>query len=927
MSHNKSSAAKLYKQYQREQAAFIKKLAEQERLSDLQDRTFVLSAEELADESFIVPEFSGNNVALLPGATALFECANIQAVKAVSIALQNNQLLFLSNIFNSADMVEYQQIEDQFVDADIREVDYELLNHGEPVYLARNGCLAQVLAVHEDGDNSKFRVLLRGIKRAVAVNAEIYDDFALAEVRTLSDDFTAGEAEALLQIADLGAELESVGSAALNIATISQIVYLYFIKWQQEFAANELNKRNFIFNDAHEYGVLLDNIGNKLALATAEKLFLLYNTELLIRSLFLISLMKRDIGLQLLRSRIDRQTKDLLRREQKEYMLRNAIKVLNNELSGVEAEAGEAEKFYEALEKKQLSDKVATLIRSNIDRYKALSEQSPEAAPLHAYISTLLALPWGYLQQEHFEIAKAKKQLDADHYGLTRVKERILEYLAVLELQRKLAPKEKSVEILCLIGPPGVGKTSIASSIAKALERPFQRISVGGINDEAEIRGHRRTYIGAMPGRIIKAIKEAGCDNPVILLDEIDKLTSSIKGDPAAALLEVLDPAQNSKFYDNYLDIPYDLSKVLFITTANTPEMIPEALYDRMDVIYLSAYTANEKIAIAKNYLWPRLLKTIGLNTSHIGLNKNVLQRIISDYTREAGVRQLERCLTTICRKMALKFLEHGFALVNEAEHESADDTNKVSRSAAGAIVVEKKHKAELPNKGSDDASSDKQVKLTLNKQEIRIKDLKELLGTAPYLNDEVHKQDMVGVVTGLAWTAVGGVTLEVEAQVTLGNGKVSLTGNLGEVMKESAEVAWTYIRSQAEKLQVDIKAFNELDVHIHFPEGATPKDGPSAGVTLATALCSLVLQKKVRHKIAMTGEVTLTGRVFPVGGIKEKLMAAYRAKVDEVIIPQANLKDLAEVDDLVKKSMKITPVTSIEEVWSRAIADFPAKR
>lgn len=822
----------------------------------------------------IMPQLSVFESCVLPGSNGIFDCADYIAYHGAMKSLDANGLVFIASLLSEdeqASLSEFAKLQawsNSLVGPeliDFRDSDYKQL---------RYGVIGQILSLQDDEDNNSTRVLIQVLCRAELLQQQSDGQIDLVQVRPLIDDYNLQllNKEMLCEQFGLDAERLTKKLKERDLAAMQAILRLYFEKWLSENkSANELSKyRSFYAN--RDLSAICDEICETIPLSYVEKLYLLTCPHVLVRLYITLDLIKRDLGMADLRRQIDRKTDDFIKAEQRDYVIRNTIKLLRKELSD-NTDDEEINALRKKLAKLKLADSVRQQLAESIDKLARLGANNPETANLSDYLELCLSLPWGKLVPENFAIKKVQAKLDKDHYGLDKVKKRILEYLAMLHLRAIKQAKSKTVELLCLIGPPGIGKTSIARSIADALQRPLERISLGGVDDESEIRGHRRTYIGAMPGRIIKAIQAANCDNPVILLDEIDKLAYSVKGDPAAALLEVLDGEQNDKFRDNYVDLPYDLSKVLFIITANDYETIPAALYDRMDVINLSSYTANEKLQIAKNYLWPNLLESINYNTKQIKISDSCLKYLIANYTREAGVRQLERCLKTICRSIATKILQ-----IDEAEI--------------------------LP-------------------LSVKISDLSDYLGVAPYLDDELHKEDLVGVVTGLAWTYVGGVTLEVEVKISQGNGKIHLTGNLGDVMKESASVAWTYLISQAKSLHLTDKKWSELDVHIHIPEGATPKDGPSAGITLATALYSALTGLKVKHKVAMTGEITLTGRVFPIGGLKEKLMAAYRAKMNTVLIPEANVKDLADVDKEVKTGLKIIPVKRIEEVFKHALVDF----
>ncbi len=554
-------------------------------------------------------------------------------------------------------------------------------------------------------------------------------------------------------------------------------------------------------------------------------------------------------------------------KSQKEYFLREQLKAIHSELGD---DGKEEDEYREKIKAKGLPEQVEKKCLKEIDRLSKMNSTSPEYTVITGYLDQILELAWTEKTEDTQKLSDCVKILEADHYGLDKIKERITEYLAVLKLTG-----EMKAPVLCFVGPPGVGKTSIARSIARALNRKFVRMSLGGVKDEAEIRGHRRTYIGAMPGRVIYAMKNAGTVNPVFLLDEIDKISSDMRGDPASALLEVLDPEQNDSFRDRYLEVPYDLSKVLFVTTANSLETIPAPLRDRMEIIEVSGYTLEEKTEIAKRYLVPKQLKANGLTDGQAKFTADGLRAVIEGYTREAGVRTLERTLGTVIRKIAVLH---------------ADEKDKPFEKLDRKRVL-------------------------------------EILGAPRFTGDEVRKEEEVGAVTGLAWTAVGGTTLTVEACLVPGKGELKLTGKLGEVMKESAQAALTYIRAHAEEYAIDKQAFEENDLHIHVPEGATPKDGPSAGVTMATAILSAFTGRKARKDIAMTGEITLRGKVLAIGGLKEKALAARRIGIKTVIMPAENKKDIEEIPETVRKDISFVPVTDVEEVFRLALreAEQPA--
>ena len=557
---------------------------------------------------------------------------------------------------------------------------------------------------------------------------------------------------------------------------------------------------------------------------------------------------------------ISDRVKTSIEKNQREFYLREQLKAIHTELGDNENEKEELEK---RIKDKKMPPEIEEKALKELFRMGKMNPSSPDYMVLNTYLDWLLDLPFSEISEDRADLNEAIKILDDDHYGLEKVKQRIIEYLAVLKLTGKVGGS-----ILCLYGPPGVGKTSIAKSVARALGRKFVRMSLGGVKDEAEIRGHRKTYVGAIPGRIIYAMKEAGTVNPVILLDEIDKLSSDLRGDPASALLEVLDPEQNVTFRDRYLEIPYDLSKVLFITTANSLSTIPAPLLDRMEIIELNGYTRNEKCEIAKRYLVSKATEKNGLTKDKIEFKENAVYRLIDGYTREAGVRTLEREIGSVCRKVA-------------------------------TLYAEGKRK---------------------RKYVVGEKEVAELLGGEKYSYTDELREDEVGACTGLAWTAVGGTTLTIEVALLKGKGEIFLTGKLGDVMKESAKIAHSFVKLNSESLGVDIEKFTSYDVHIHIPEGATPKDGPSAGITLVTAITSAFTGRKVRGDIAMTGEVTLRGKVLPIGGLKEKSLAAYRLGIKTVIMPKKNTKDLEEIPENIRKEMKFIPVDTVSEVLKNAL-------
>ena len=605
---------------------------------------------------------------------------------------------------------------------------------------------------------------------------------------------------------------------------------------------------------------LMDLIVNNLPVYYEEKQKYLEAVTIEERYEVLMELLLSEINIISIKKDFQEKVKQRVDKNQKEYLLREQMKVIREEL-GEDNTESDADQFLQALKKIKAKKDVKEKIKKEIDRFKNIGTNSSESAVARGYIETLLELPWDKASKDNKDLKNAAKVLDDDHYGLEKVKERMLEFLAV----RNLTSKGES-PIICLVGPPGTGKTSIARSVAKALDKEYVRICLGGVRDEAEIRGHRRTYVGAMPGRIATGLRTAGVKNPLMLLDEIDKVSSDYKGDTSSALLEVLDAEQNSRFRDHYVEIPIDLSEVLFIATANSAQDIPRPLLDRMELIEVSSYTENEKMHIAKEHLVRKQIKKNGLKKDQLSISEEALSMVIRGYTREAGVRSLERKLGEICRKAAREIYEG----------------NK--------------------------------KKVTVTK-----KNLEQFLGKEKYTFDMAGKTDEVGIVRGLAWTSIGGDTLEIEVNVMPGKGEFKLTGQLGDVMKESAQAGISYIRSVSEKFDIPKEFFKENDIHIHIPEGAVPKDGPSAGITMTTAMLSAITKKKVRADVAMTGEITLRGRILPIGGLKEKTLAAKNAGIKTICVPKKNEKDMDEIPDEIKNGLKIVYVETMEDVLDTA--------
>ena len=630
------------------------------------------------------------------------------------------------------------------------------------------------------------------------------------------------------------------------------------------------NEAQFAVTNISNEILCINFMCTNLPFSIDEKAKLLSMPSMKLRAFQLLGLLNRELQLLELKNSIRHRTEEKINEEQKEYFLRQQIKNIRKELGG-DGQSAERKKLMRQAAEKLWSNETKAAFEEELNKLDAIQPQSPDYNIQLTYLQQILALPWDYRTEDNLNLARAEKKLDQDHYGMEKVKERILEYISVLKLRGNLKSP-----ILCLYGPPGVGKTSLGKSIADSLQRKYVRISLGGLHDESEIRGHRKTYIGAMPGRIIKGIQKAGSSNPVFILDEIDKVTQNThQGDPASALLEVLDPEQNNAFHDNYLDMDYDLSNVMFIATANDISNIPGPLRDRMEMIEVSGYITEEKIEIAKRHLVKKEIEANGLPKGALKFKKSAIEMIIERYTRESGVRQLEKTIGKLMRKIAFKY---------------AKDENY----PLGQIDEEK---------------------------------VEELLGNPPFYRDIYQGNDYAGVVTGLAWTSVGGEILFIETSLSKGKaGKLTLTGNLGDVMKESATIALEYVKSHADTLNIDYRIFDNWNIHIHVPEGATPKDGPSAGITIATSIASALTQRKVRKNIAMTGEITLRGKVLPVGGIKEKILAAKRAGITDIMLCEANEKDINEIPEIYRKGVNFHYVADVQDVWAYALTDEKVK-
>ena len=772
----------------------------------------------------LMPAVALRGLVAFPNMNMHFDVGREKSISALEFAMESNRKIFL--VAQKSMLDENPQREDLYdvgVIARIKQI-LKLPGERRTVRVAIEGiCRAKLLEVVSDTEH-----LLCSVKPVAKseINSED-EEYAQALVRTAKDIF------------------ESFVESAPQLSPDVVLTVL----------------------DAKDPSDLADFIASNIPLEYGERQPILEELNSIARLEKLCALLQRESSILKLEEEIQAAVQKQMDESQKEYYLREQMRAISSKLNKGTSIEEETEDFKAKVEALPIEDKWKQKLLKECDRLAHSQSQSPEAAVSRAYLETCLSLPWNVYTEDNLDIARAQKILDEDHYGLKKVKENITEFLAV----RKLNPDIKG-QIICLVGPPGVGKTSIAKSVARAMNRKYVRLSLGGVHDEAEIRGHRKTYLGSMPGRIISAIQQAGTSNPLILLDEVDKLASDYKGDPASALLEVLDGEQNFSFRDNYLELPYDLSKVMFLTTANDAGNIPAPLYDRMEVIELGSYTAEEKFHIAREHLIPKQLKAHGLTSSNLRFTDDAVRLIIDGYTREAGVRRLEQRIKTICRK------------------------------AAKEIANGKK-------------------RITL-KPEM----LEAMLGAVKFKPEPLRQCSEIGVVNGLAWTSVGGELLEVEAASFDGTGKLELTGSLGDVMKESAKAALSYIRSRAEKLNIDKDFYKNKDIHIHCPEGAVPKDGPSAGVTMTTALVSALTDIPVRSDVAMTGEVTLRGRVLPIGGLKEKSMAAYIRGVKTVIIPKKNVSDLDEVDEAVKENIKFIAVENVDEVLNIALDNSDKK-
>nr|WP_296010688.1 endopeptidase La [uncultured Blautia sp.] len=767
-----------------------------------------------------LPAIALRGTTILPDMIVHFDVSREKSVKALEKAMVQDQRVFL--ITQKDPEVEEPEQED----------------------LYRIGTIAEIKQLVKSKKNI-IQVLVEGKERAELLRFEENPLYLEAEVALFREEHT--------EVLD-----DNVKEAMLR--GMKEL----FIRYCNENPKLSKDLANQIL-EQEDVQRVIDQIAVNLPMRYEDKQRILEAVSLEERYEVLGMILSNEIEIMQIRIDLNQKVKQRVDKNQRDYILREQLKVIREEL-GDQDTVSEADQFREQTEKLKASREVKDKIKKEIDRFKNAAGSQAEAGVMRSYIETLLALPWDKVSKDNKNLKKASLILEEDHYGLEKVKERIMEFLAV----RTLTKKGES-PILCLVGPPGTGKTSIARSVARALGKEYVRMSLGGVRDEAEIRGHRRTYIGAMPGRIANGLIQAGVKNPLMLLDEIDKVSSDYKGDTSSALLEVLDSEQNNKFRDHYVEIPLDLSEVLFIATANDLQTIPRPLLDRMEIIEINSYTENEKEHIAREHLIPKQIKIHGLKEAQLSIDEQALREIISGYTKEAGVRSLERKIGEICRKTARKILE------------------------------------------------DKQESVAVTKE-----NLEEFLGRAKFTYQMKNQSDEIGIVRGLAWTSVGGDTLQIEVNLMPGKGEFLLTGQLGDVMKESAQAGISYIRSVAEEYYIDSEFFQTHDLHIHIPEGAVPKDGPSAGITMATAMLSAITKTPVRANVAMTGEITLRGRVLPIGGLKEKLLAAKTAGIEKVLIPLENQADVSEMDEEITRDLEIVPVSNMKEVLEHALVQQP---
>lgn len=774
-------------------------------------------------EIITLPVIPTRGLVVYPLSTTQYDVSSKKAVIALTESIKKDQRVFMPATINV--------LEDEELESNLTKI----------------GTVAEIKQAIRISD-SEIRIIVEGLFRANTIRYTETESFMEAEVQE--------------------AELTNTDDN-ITISALKQAVKIAFVK-NVQILPQYLRLSNdtvTMIRSCEDAGTLCDLVAEHAIVNLNYKMDILNEPDIEKRLNMLLEYLNEEFIILNTEHDIGEKVKASMDENQREYYLKERLKAINDELGenmlGDSDLAEELDKYTEKVDELQLSEENEQKLKKEIEKLSKLPSISQEAGIIRSYLDACLALPWNTSTIDETDIAKIRNKLDSDHYGMKEVKERIIEAIAV----KQLCKEKNNQMILCLAGPPGVGKTSIAKSIAEALGKSYARVALGGVHDESEIRGHRRTYLGAMQGRIMHAMTQAKTNNPLILLDEIDKLGNDFRGDPTSALLEVLDSEQNFSFYDHYIDMPFDLSQVLFVTTANNLSSIPAPLRDRMDIIELSSYTSEEKLNIAKKHLIKKQLKKNGLTSKNFKITDSALVDLIENYTREAGVRTLERYIAKLMRKAAVKIV----------------------------------------------SGEEKSVRIS-------VKNIEDFLGARKFNKDEMNDKDEVGLATGLAWTAVGGVTLPVEVAVTSGSGKLILTGSLGDVMKESAQAAFTCVRTRAETLGIEKDFYKIYDFHIHVPEGATPKDGPSAGITIATAITSALTGRAVRRDIAMTGEITLRGRVLPIGGLKEKSLAAYRLGIRTVIIPKDNVPNLEEIDDTVKNEVEFVPVSTIDEVLDTAL-------
>lgn len=772
----------------------------------------------MENETRCLPVIPMRGMVLFPYMNLNFDAARDISVKALEAAMENNSVVFL---------------------ATQKDINTEKPTFNDIYEVGTVAIIKQIMRM----PGGITRVIVKGLNRGVIITPLETSPYLKADITEYNEEYDSYDYHGTTKDAYKNRLKKS---------------------YEEYFSQNpKLSAENFMqVMSIKNLSELCDVIAAEVEMDIEKRQELLEEFDIYERTETLVTEIQNQLEILRVEHQIAQKVKERIDKNQREYYLREQLKVIREELGDSDGITEEVEAYTAKIKKLKTTKEVKEKLLKEVDKFSKMPPSSAESSVERNYLDTVLELPWNKLSKESFDIDNAKKILDEDHYGLEKVKERVLEYLSVRQLT-----KGKNGTILCFVGPPGVGKTSVAKSIARSLGRKYVRISLGGIHDESDIRGHRKTYIGAMEGRIIAAMKEAKTKNPLILFDEIDKMGADYKGDPSAALLEVLDYEQNSEFRDHYIEVPFDLSQVLFITTANSLDTVSRPLLDRMEIIELSGYTSDEKFHIAKNYLLKKAITNNGLNQNNISITDGVIKKIIENYTKEAGVRKLEQQIGKICRKAAKELIESG-------------------------------------------------------KKTIRIteKNLSDYLGNERYQYDMMNEKDEIGIARGLAWTSVGGDTLSIEVNVMPGSGKVELTGKLGDVMKESAMAAISYIRANSKELNISENFYKTKDIHIHVPEGAVPKDGPSAGITMATALVSALTNKFVRNDVAMTGEITLRGRVLPIGGLKEKSLAAFRAGIKDIIIPDKNKPDIDDIPIEIKKKLNFIPVSNMDTVLHNAL-------